>query len=166
MLFLADCALNVNPDAEALSDIVFATINTAKKVANIENPRVSMLSYSSFGSAKEDDDISKIRKAIDIVRSSDSSVDIDGEMQVDCALIPTVAKLKGPNSSVAGKANILVFPDLNSGNIGYKIMQRFSSLQAVGVIMQGLNKPVNDLSRGCSVQDIYVMSAITALQSL
>ena len=158
------CALNVNPDAEMLSDIVLATANTAKQLAGI-NPKVAMLSYSSFGSAKEDEDIIKIRKAIEVVKSKDPAISIDGEMQLDCALIPTVARLKAPQSAIAGNANILIFPDLNSGNIGYKIMQRSSNLEAVGVIMQGLNKPVNDLSRGCSVKDIYMMGAITAIQA-
>lgn len=164
VLFVADCALNVNPDAETLSDIALSTASTAKNLAGID-PKVAMLSYSSFGSAKEDEDIVKIRSAIKIIKNGNSSLKVDGEMQLDCALIPSVAKLKAPESKIAGKANILIFPDLNSGNIGYKIMQRFSSLKAIGVIIQGLNKPVNDLSRGCSAQDIYVMSAITAIQS-
>jgi phosphate acetyltransferase len=162
----ADCAVNINPNAEDLKDIVLATVLSAKTFCNITNPRVAMLSFSSFGSGgNKDESILKIRDAINLVRQTDKSITIDGEMQLDCALVPEVAKIKSKNSAVAGRANILVFPDLNSGNIGYKLMERFGKLQAVGVIMQGFKKPINDLSRGCKVMDIVVMTAVTCLQA-
>lgn len=165
VLVAADCAMNVSPTSEDLKEIALATCATTRTFCKVE-PRVAMLSFSSFGSGgKEHESIIKIRKAIELVKKSDEKVLIDGEMQLDCALIPQVAKLKSPESPVAGKANVLIFPDLNSGNIGYKLMERFGKLQAVGVIMQGFKKPVNDLSRGCSVRDIVVMTAITCLQT-
>ncbi len=165
VIFVADCALNINPNAEQLKDIVFATINTAQKFSDIQ-PKVAMLSFSSFGSGGNDDpDIVKIRQAINLVRQENKDLLIDGEMQLDCSIIPSVAKLKAKKSKVAGNANVLIFPDLNSGNIGYKLIERFGKLQAIGVIMQGFNKPINDLSRGCNVKDIVVMCAITAIQA-
>ncbi len=164
VLFLADCAMLPHPSSSELCDITLSTADTARKLADIE-PRVAMLSFSSFASA-EDESIDIIRDAIKLVKEKAPSLAIDGEMQLDCALVPRVARLKCPKESeVAGRANILIFPDLNSGNIGYKIMQRFSRLKAVGVIIQGLSSPVNDLSRGCSVEDIYLMTAITAIQA-
>ena len=164
VLFTADCALNVSPNAQQLCDIALSTAETARSLTGIE-PRIAMLSYSSFGSAKDDETILKSREAISLVKAQNPSIKIDGEMQLDCAIIKEVAKVKAGKSDVAGKANILIYPDLNSGNIGYKSIQRFGSLRAVGVIMQGLNKPVNDLSRGCDVMDIVLMGAITAIQS-
>lgn len=166
ILFVADCALNINPNAKELCDIVLSTVKTAKSFSNI-SPKVAMLSFSSFGSGGDkDESILKIREAIKLVKERDNTIQIDGEMQLDCAIIDDVAKMKGMGSDVAGKANILIFPDLNSGNIGYKLIERFGKLQAVGVIMQGLGKPVNDLSRGCSVMDIVLMTAITSIQSI
>jgi len=165
VIISADCALNINPTAEELKEIVLATVQSAKTFCAI-NPRVAMLSFSSFGSGGDkDESVLKIRNAIELVKNADKKLLIDGEMQLDCALVPEVAKIKSKGSKVAGCANILIFPDLNSGNIGYKLMERFGHLQAVGVIMQGFKKPVNDLSRGCKVADIVVMTAITCLQA-
>ena len=130
------------------------------------DPKVAMLSFSSFGSGgNSDESILKVREALKLVKEKDKNLIVDGEMQLDCALIESVGKLKGKGSKVAGQANVLIFPDLNSGNIGYKLMERFGKLQAVGIIMQGFNKAINDLSRGCCVNDIVVMTAVTALQS-
>ena len=165
VLFVGDAALNINPTAEQLADIAIATSNSAKTFAGI-NPRVAMLSFSSFGSGgNKDESILKVRQAIEIVKEKDPTLEIDGEMQLDCALIESVGKLKGKGSKVAGRANVLIFPDLNSGNIGYKLIERFGGVQAVGIIMQGFNKPINDLSRGCCVNDIVVMTAVTCLQT-
>lgn len=164
VLFLGDCGLNINPTAEQLSDIAIATAQSAQTFCGLD-PKVAMLSFSSFGSGGNcDESILKVREAVKLAKEKDKSLAIDGEMQLDCALLECVGKLKGKNSKIAGKANILIFPDLDAGNIGYKIMERFGRLQAVGVIMQGFNKPVNDLSRGCSIKDIVVMTAITCLQ--
>ena len=163
LLFASDCALNKNPSSEELKDIVLATCCTAKDIGEI-TPKVAMLSYSSFGSGGEDESINKIRDAITLVKKEDENILIDGEMQLDTALMPEVAKVKAKDSLVAGRANVLIFPDLTSGNIGYKLIQRFGKLKAIGVIMQGLNKPVNDLSRGASVEDIVTMTALSTLQ--
>ena len=160
-----DCSLNINPTAEQLADITLATAESAKSFCNI-TPKVAMLSFSSFGSGgNSDESILKVREALKLVKEKDQNLIVDGEMQLDCALIESVGKLKGKGSQVAGQANVLIFPDLNSGNIGYKLMERFGGLQAVGIIMQGFNKAINDLSRGCCVNDIVVMTAVTALQS-
>jgi len=160
-----DCSLNINPTAEQLADIALATAQSAKTFCNI-TPKVAMLSFSSFGSGgNSDESILKVRQALELVKQKDKDLIIDGEMQLDCALIDVVGKLKGKGSKVAGNANVLIFPELNSANIGYKLMERFGQLQAVGIIMQGFNKAINDLSRGCCVNDIVVMTAVTALQS-
>ncbi len=165
VVITGDCSLNINPTAEQLADIAIATAESAKVFCNIE-PKVAMLSFSSFGSGgNSDESILKVREALKLVKERDKTLAIDGEMQLDCALIESVGKLKGKGSAIAGKANVLIFPDLNSGNIGYKLIERFGGLQAVGIIMQGFNKAINDLSRGCSVDDIVVMTAVTALQS-
>lgn len=165
VLFCGDSGLNINPTAEQLADIAIATAKSAKTFCGIE-PRVAMLSFSSFGSGgNKDESILKVREALKIAKSKEKFLAIDGEMQLDCALIKSVGELKGKGSAIAGKANVLIFPDLNAGNIGYKLMERFGKLQAVGIIMQGFNKPINDLSRGCCVSDIVVMTAITCLQT-
>lgn len=165
VMFVSDCALNINPTAKDLKDITFSTVRTAKAFCDID-PKVALLSFSSFGSGGNDNEsIIKVREALKLIKQQDKQLDVDGEMQLDCAIVKEVAKLKGKGSKVAGHANILIFPDLNAGNIGYKLMERFGQLQAVGVIMQGFNQPVNDLSRGCQVKDIIVMTAITALQA-
>ena len=165
VVFVADCALNVAPTAKDLKDITLSTVKTARDLCKID-PRVAMLSYSSFGSGGNDDvSILKMREALQLIKTEDKGLNVDGEMQLDCAIVPEVGQRKGKDSPVAGKANILIFPDLNAGNIGYKIMERFGKMDAVGVIMQGFKKPVNDLSRGCKVKDIILMTAITCIQS-
>ncbi len=162
MLF-ADCAINPNPNAEELASIAVATASTAKSLCKIE-PRIAMLSFSTKGSA-EHEFVTKVREATKLAKEKAPDLLIDGELQLDAAIIPEVAKLKAPGSSVAGKANILIFPELQSGNIGYKLVQRIAKANCIGPVSQGFAAPVNDLSRGCSVEDIINVIAITALQA-
>lgn len=162
-LIFADCAILPNPNEEELADIAIASARTAKDLMNCE-PRVAMLSFSTKGSAKHKL-VDKVVKATEIVKEKVPELLIDGELQADAALIPEVASRKAPKSSIAGKANVLIFPDLNSANIGYKLVQRLAGAQAIGPILQGLARPVNDLSRGCGVEDIINLVAITSLQS-
>ena len=163
-LLFADCAVNPNPDAKQLAEIAVSTAETARAIAGIE-PRIAMLSFSTKGSAKHEL-VDKVSEATRLVKEMAPDVQIDGELQVDAALIESVAKTKAPGSPVAGKANVLVFPDLQAGNIGYKLVERFSGADAVGPILQGIAAPVNDLSRGCKVQDIVQMAVITANQAI
>ena len=163
-IFFADTSLNIEPSAEQISDIVLSTVDTAKLLSQIE-PKVSMLSFSTYGSGGDHPSILKMQEALKLTKQRDKKLAIDGEMQLDASIVSSVGKLKAPKSKVAGQANILVFPDLNAANIGYKIAERFGKLQAVGQIQQGFNKPVNDLSRGCHVEDIVVMTAVTVLQT-
>ena len=163
ILVFADCAVMPVPDEKQLAEIAVATAQTAKIVANIE-PRVAMLSFSTKGSAKHEL-VDKVVRATRIAQQLAPEIMIDGEMQLDAALVPEVAQLKAPGSKVAGKANVLVFPGLESGNIGYKLVQRLSGAQAIGPILQGMAAPINDLSRGCSVNDIVTMIAITSNQA-
>jgi phosphate acetyltransferase len=163
LLLFADCAVNPNPTAEELASIAIATAETAKKLCGME-PRVAMLSFSTMGSASHEL-VDKVRKATEIAKAQRPDLAIDGELQLDAALVEDVAKLKAPNSPVAGKANVLVFPDLQAGNIGYKLVQRFANAEAIGPICQGFAKPINDLSRGCSAEDIVNVVAITAVQA-
>lgn len=163
MLLFADCAVNPNPNYKELAEIAITTADTAKKVCNIE-PRIAMLSFSTMGSA-DHEMVEKVRRATELAKELRPELLIDGEMQLDAAIVESVAKQKAPNSIVAGKANILVFPDLQSGNIGYKLVQRFANAEAVGPICQGFDKPINDLSRGCSVDDIVNVVALTAVQA-
>lgn len=163
LLLLADIGLNINPTAEQLAVIANQTANSAKDIFDIF-PRVSMLSYSTNGSAGGES-AEKVRNATNLLKSQNPFYSIDGEMQLDAALIPSVCKSKYPNSNIKGNANVLIFPDLQSGNIAYKAIQRFGGLTAVGPIIQGLNKPINDLSRGATVEDIIFTSAITILMS-
>lgn len=160
----ADCGLVVNPNAEELAAIAASTARTARALLDIE-PRVAMLCYSTKGSGKGDV-VEKVAEATRIVRENWPEIQVDGELQADAALVPWVGQKKAPGSDVAGRANVLVFPDLQSGNIGYKLVERLAGAQAVGPILQGLSRPVNDLSRGCSASDIVNVAAITGLQAL
>lgn len=163
IMVFGDCAVNPNPDANQLADIAVASANTAVAIAGI-TPRVALLSYSTKGSAKGEL-VDKVTAALALVKAARPDLQVDGELQADAALVPTVADLKAPGSTVAGKANVLIFPDLQAGNIGYKLVQRLAGAEAIGPICQGFNKPVNDLSRGCSSEDVVNVVAMTALQS-
>jgi phosphate acetyltransferase len=163
-LVFADCAVNPCPTAEELAQIAVSTAETARILGGF-NPRVAMLSFSTKGSAKHEL-VDKVTKATELAKELAPDLMIDGELQADAALIASVGALKAPNSKVAGKANVLVFPDLQAGNIGYKLVERFSGAQAIGPILQGIAAPVNDLSRGCSVDDIVKMVIITANQAM
>jgi phosphate acetyltransferase len=163
VFLFADCAINPNPNAEELASIAVASAKTASTLLGIE-PRVAMLSFSTKGSAQHEL-VDKVVNATRIAKEMAPEILIDGELQADAAMVPSVASLKSPGSKVAGSANVLIFPDLQSGNIGYKLVQRLAKAQAIGPISQGLNKPINDLSRGCSAEDIYNVVAITAVQA-
>ena len=163
MLIFADCGLNPTYTAEGLADCAIATAKSAKEIAGLE-PRVAMLSFSTMGSAKHDL-VTNVQEAARIAKEKAPDLDLDGELQFDAALVPEVAALKAPKSKVAGHANVLIFPDLQSGNIGYKIAERLGGFQAIGPICQGFAKPLNDLSRGCKAADIVCAVAITALQA-
>ncbi len=163
LLVFSDCAVNPNPTAEQLASIAIATAETTKRLCKIE-PKVAMLSFSTMGSA-DHDLVEKVRKATEIAKELRPDLNIDGEMQLDAAIVRKVADQKAPNSKVAGNANVLIFPDLQAGNIGYKLVQRFAKAEAIGPICQGFAKPINDLSRGCSADDIVNVVALTAVQA-
>ncbi len=163
MLVFADCGLNPTYTAEGLADCAIATAKSAKEIAGL-TPRVAMLSFSTKGSAKHDN-VTLVQEATRIAKEKAPDLLLDGELQFDAALVPEVAKLKAPGSAVAGHANVLIFPDLQAGNIGYKIAERLGGFQAIGPICQGFAKPLNDLSRGCKTADIVCAVAITALQA-
>lgn len=163
IILFADCAVNPNPDAQALAEIAVATARNCKSFLDVE-ARVAMLSFSTKGSASHDD-VDKVLSAIEIAKKIDPTLQIDGELQADAALLPKVGEKKAPGSPVAGKANVLIFPDLDAGNIGYKLVERVAGAEAIGPVIQGLAKPVNDLSRGCSIDDIVNVVAITAVQA-
>lgn len=158
-----DCGLNQNPNPEELAAIAESSAESFKILVGKE-PIVAMLSHSSMGSAKHAD-VDKVVEATKIVKEACPSLKVDGELQLDAAIVPSVGSSKAPNSSVAGKANVLIFPDLDAGNIGYKLVQRLAKAEAYGPMTQGIAKPVNDLSRGCSAEDIVGVIAITAVQS-
>lgn len=159
----ADCAINIDPTAQELAEIA---VNTAETAAIFDlDPKVALLSFSTKGSGKSEQ-ASKVEEATKLAKNLAPDLAIDGELQFDAAFVAETAKIKAPDSDVAGQANVFVFPDLQSGNIGYKIAQRLGNFEAIGPILQGLNKPVNDLSRGSSIDDIYKLGIITAAQAL
>ena len=162
-LLFADCGLNIDPTADELSEIAIASAGSWEKYMGTQ-PKVAMLSFSTMGSAKGEVP-TKVQEATELAHEKAPELAVDGDLQLDAALVPSVAALKAPGSDVAGKANVLVFPDLEAGNIGYKLVQRFAGAQAYGPILQGIAKPVNDLSRGCSADDIVGVVAITAVQA-
>jgi len=164
LLIFADCAVNPNPSAKELAEIAISSAETARAIAGFD-PKIAMLSFSTKGSAKHEL-VDKVVEATLLAKQMNPLLQIEGELQADAALVPEIGKSKAPGSAIAGHANVLVFPDLQSGNIGYKMVERFSGTQAVGPILQGMAAPINDLSRGCSVEDIVNMIAITANQAM
>ena len=165
VLVVGDVAVTPAPDANQLAPIAVCTAQTAKSVAGFADPRVAMLSFSTKGSAKHEV-VDKVVEATALAKQLDHQLKIDGELQADAALVASVGEKKCPGSEIAGKANVLVFPNLEVGNIAYKLVQRLGNADAIGPILQGIARPVNDLSRGCSVDDIYKMVAITACQAM
>lgn len=163
VLLFGDCALNENPNALSLAEIARCSNNSFKAFVGKE-PKVAMLSYSTYGSAASES-VTKVREATNIIKEKYPELKIDGELQLDAAIIKSVAEKKAPGSDIAGEANVLIFPDLNAGNIGYKLVQRFAHAEAYGPICQGIAKPVNDLSRGCSAEDVAGVVAFTAVQA-
>ena len=163
VMVYGDCAVNIDPNEDQLADIAISTAETAATIAGI-TPRVAMLSFSTKGSAKHDT-VTKVQNATAKARAKAPDLALDGELQLDAALVPEVASLKAPGSTVAGRANVLIFPDLEAGNIGYKLTQRLGGAEAIGPICQGLAAPVNDLSRGCIAEDVVGVVAVTAVQA-
>jgi phosphate acetyltransferase len=163
LLVFADCAVFPDPDEKQLAEIAVSTARTTRAIAGIE-PRVAMLSFSTKGSA-EHDLVTKVVNATKIAKEMDPKLLIDGELQADAAIVESIGKKKCPDSPIAGKANVLIFPDLQSGNIGYKLVQRLAGAEAIGPVLQGMAAPINDLSRGCSADDIFYLAAITASQA-
>ena len=165
VLVIGDVAVTPAPDAQQLAQIAVCTAQTARSVAGFADPRVAMLSFSTKGSAKHEV-VDKVVEATALAKQLDPALKIDGELQADAALVPSVGQKKAPGSEIAGNANVLVFPNLEVGNIAYKLVQRLGNADAIGPILQGIARPVNDLSRGCSVDDVYKMIAITACQAM
>lgn len=163
VMIFGDCAVIPNPTAEELAAIAIASAASGKQLVDI-NPRVAMLSFSTKGSAKHEN-VTKVQEATRLAHELAPDLQLDGELQADAALVESVGQLKSPGSTVAGHANVLVFPDLQAGNIGYKLVQRLAGAEAIGPIIQGLAKPVSDLSRGCSVDDIVSVVSITAVKA-
>ena len=164
LMVFADCAATPCPTAEELGQIAVVSAQTAKAIAGFQEPRVAILSFSTKGSAKHEL-VDKVIEATKVAHQLDPNVKLDGELQADAAIVPKVGASKAPNSDIAGKANVLVFPDLQSGNICYKLVQRLAGAEAIGPVMQGMAAPINDLSRGCSVEDVVNVVAITATQA-
>jgi len=165
VFIFSDVAITANPTASQLAEIAICSASTAKSVAGIENPKVAMLSFSTKGSA-EHELVSKVQEATRIAKEMSPELQIDGELQADASLIASIGKKKSPGSTVAGQANVLIFPDLQAGNIAYKLVERLGDAEAIGPILQGLGAPINDLSRGCSVEDIVNLVAITVNQCI
>ena len=163
VFIFSDCGLNPKPNSDELSEIAISSAESYKQLV-CDIPKVAMLSYSTYRSASSED-VDKIREATKLAKEKAPDLLIDGEMQLDSAIVPSVGKSKAPGSNVAGKANILIFPDLNAGNIGYKLVERLAKAEVYGPVCQGMAKPVNDLSRGCKAEDIVGVVAITALQA-
>ena len=163
IFIFADCGLNQRPNSEELANIAISSAQSYKSFVGGE-PIVALLSHSTMGSAKHED-VSIVADAVRIAKKMAPHLDLDGELQLDAAIVPDIARMKAPNSAVAGRANVLVFPNLDSGNIGYKLVQRLGKAEAYGPILQGIGKPVNDLSRGCYVDDIVGVVAITSVQA-
>ncbi|MGI5975610.1 MAG: phosphate acetyltransferase [Paludibacter sp.] len=164
LFVFADCAVNPNPSASELAEIALSSAETAQALAGVQ-PKVAMLSFSTKGSASHEL-VDKVIEAVKCAQKANPDLLIDGELQADAAIVPSVGKSKAPGSNIAGQANVLVFPDLQSGNIAYKLVERISGTLAIGPILQGMAAPINDLSRGCSVEDIVNMVAITANQAM
>ncbi|MCX7862260.1 MAG: phosphate acetyltransferase [Bacteroidales bacterium] len=165
MFVFADVAICPNPTAKQLAEIAISSAQTAKAILGIQNPNVALLSFSTKGSAKHEL-ANKVIEAVNIAMQMRPDLNIDGELQADAAIIESIGQKKSPGSKVAGKANVLIFPDLQSGNISYKLVERLGNAQAIGPVLQGLGAPINDLSRGCSVEDIVHLVAITANQCI
>lgn len=163
LFFFGDCGLNQNPNSEELAQIALSTAKSFENLVGTE-AKVAMLSYSTMGSAKAEE-VTKVQEATRIAKENAPKLMIDGEMQLDAAIVPEIAKSKAPESKVAGHANVLIFPELEAGNIGYKLVERLGKAEAYGPICQGIAKPVNDLSRGCKAEDIAGVVAITAVQA-
>lgn len=163
MYLMADCAINIDLDAEGLAEVAVVSNETARQFGM--DPKIAMLSFSTKGSASHDR-VTMVAEATKMAKEKNPDMAIDGELQFDAAFVETVAKKKAPGSEVAGHANVFVFPNIEAGNIGYKIAQRFGGFEAIGPILQGLNAPVNDLSRGCSEDEVYSLAIITAAQAV
>lgn len=165
VLVVGDVAVTPVPDADQLAQIAVCTADTARAVAGIDNPRVAMLSFSTKGSAQHEV-VDKVVEATRLAKERRPELEIDGELQADAALVPAIGEKKARGSHIAGHANVLIYPNLEVGNISYKLVQRLGGATAIGPVLQGIAKPVNDLSRGCSVEDIYYLVAITACQAM
>ena len=165
VLVMGDVAVTPDPTAEQLAQIAVCTAQTAKAVVDIEEPKVALLSFSTKGSAKSPA-VDKVIEAVALAKKLDPTLAVDGELQADAALVPEIGESKAPGSAIAGQANVLIAPNLEVGNISYKLVPRLGHAEAIGPILQGIARPVNDLSRGCSIEDVYRMIAITANQAI